>query len=418
MSKPLLLFRAPVKTMSGYGARSRDILKSLREIDLFDIKIDNTPWGSTPMTALDLNDEHHKWIINNIVTRIDKKPDVFIQVTIPSEFTPIGTHNIGITAGVETTVAPKEWIDGCNRMDLILTSSKFSRDVLYTTIYNETDNNTGKLRKQYRVEKPIEVLFEGIDTKTYKEQNTSSFDLSMVEEDFAFLFVGHWLNGIIGQDRKDVGGLIQTFIKTFENYEKKPALILKTSKSGTSVRDREILRELIESLNKSGKNAPSIYLIHGELSDKEMNELYNHPKIKSMVSLTKGEGFGRPLLEFSMTGKPIIASNWSGQKDFLSPVHTLLVGGELTNVHKSASDKILLKESKWFTANYDEASRLMEACFEQYDQVLKTCKPMGKINSEHFSIKKMTIELKKILKPISNLPTEHEFKLPELIKKQ
>ena len=54
------------------------------------------------------------------------------------------------------------------------------------------------------------------------------------------------------------------------------------------------------------------------MTDEEMNSLYNHPKVKAMVSFTKGEGFGRPLAEFGTTGKPIIASNWSGHLDFLS----------------------------------------------------------------------------------------------------
>ena len=54
-----------------------------------------------------------------------------------------------------------------------------------------------------------------------------------------------------------------------------------------------------------------------ELISEELNELYNHPKVKAMVSTTKGEGFGRPLLEFSLTGKPIMASGWSGHLDFL-----------------------------------------------------------------------------------------------------
>ena len=51
----------------------------------------------------------------------------------------------------------------------------------------------------------------------------------------------------------------------------------------------------------------------------EMNSIYNHSKVKAMVSLTKGEGFGRPLLEFSLSQKPLIVSGWSGHMDFLPP---------------------------------------------------------------------------------------------------
>ena len=77
---------------------------------------------------------------------------------------------------------------------------------------------------------------------------------------------------------------------------------------------------------------------NGEFSDYEMNELYNNPKVKAMVTTTKGEGFGRPLLEFSAVGKPIIASGWSGHLDFLNPSFTYLLPGNLENVHPSAAN--------------------------------------------------------------------------------
>ena len=55
-----------------------------------------------------------------------------------------------------------------------------------------------------------------------------------------------------------------------------------------------------------------------------MNELYNHPKVKAMVSMTKGEGYGRPLAEFGLSKKPIIASGWSGQCRFPNSRYILL----------------------------------------------------------------------------------------------
>ena len=56
-----------------------------------------------------------------------------------------------------------------------------------------------------------------------------------------------------------------------------------------------------------------MYILHGEFTDSEMNSLYNHPKIKCMVSTTHGEGYGRPLQEATMTGLPVLASEveWS-----------------------------------------------------------------------------------------------------------
>lgn len=412
--KPTLLFRGPVKTRSGYGAHSRDLLESLHRMDLFDIKIDSCNWGSTPLTALEDGNEFHEWINSNVITSLNYVPDVYIQVTVPNEFQRMGKFNIGITAGIETTIAPKDWIDGCNRMDLIIATSTFSRDVLLSTVYNENENNTGKLVKQYRIDKPIEVLFEGVDNDVYNDQYVN-FDLD-IKEDFAYLFVGHWLKGDLGQDRKDVGMLIRCFVEAFKNEENKPALILKTSSAGFSIKERENFRKKIEDVVGKVENPPSIYLLFGELTNSEMNQLYNHPKVKSMVSITKGEGFGRPLLEFSMTGKPVIASNWSGHKDFLPVDKAIMIGGSLTEVHSSAVDTFILKGSKWFTANYNEFAEVMKLVFRDYDTFKERSENLKIENQVKFSMDSMTEKFKQIIEPHTIKPQEHKLVLPKLTK--
>jgi glycosyltransferase involved in cell wall biosynthesis len=412
--KPVLLFRGPVETRSGYGSHSRDILKSFKDLDLFEIYVDSCNWGLTPTTALEKDNEYHEWIKSKITNNVNEIIDVYVQVTIPNEFQRLGKFNIGVTAGIETTIAPKDWVDGCNRMDLIITTSNFSRDVLLQTVYNENEKITGKLIKQHRIEKPVQVLFEGVDDEIYNDKY-SGIDLDFVT-DFNYIFVGHWLKGSLGNDRKDVGMLIKCFVEAFKNEENKPGLILKTSAANFSVRERENFRKKIKNLVKDIENPPHIYLLFGELTDKEMNELYNHPKVKSMVSITKGEGFGRPLLEFSMTGKPIIASNWSGHKDFLPMDKAVMVGGTLTDVDDSATDSFILKGSKWFTANYNEFIEVMKIVKNDYEKFTERSEMLKNLNLEKFTIKKMTEKLNDILKPIFNKPVEKKIVLPVLNK--
>ena len=168
---------------------------------------------------------------------------------------------------------------------------------------------------ELKLEKPIEVLFEGSDENIYKPIDNSSLDLvDDIKEDFAFLHVGMWGKGGYGEDRKDIAKLVKIFYESFANKKEQPALILKTNGATFSIIDREeCLRKIkdIKSQFPSDWNLPNVYLLHGDLSKEEMNYLYNHPKVKSMVSFTHGEGFGRPLLEFSMIGKPSISSGWS-----------------------------------------------------------------------------------------------------------
>jgi hypothetical protein len=419
MSKPLLVYQAPVFTRSGYGDHARDILKSLFDLDKYDIKIVPTRWGNTPQNQADPTTEFGKWMLSNVATQVNKKPDIFIQMSVANEFEPKGNFNIGITAGVETTVIPKEFIDGSNKMDLIIVPSQFTKALFDKTQYQEQNKQTGQVIKTFKVQKPVEVLFEGVDIDTYINYPKSETDvLEGIKTDFNFLFVGHWLKGNLGEDRKDVGMVIKTFCTVFKYLpkDKRPGLILKTSHAGFSVIDRETTREKIENVIKGlGDDAPPIYLLHGDLKDEEMAELYNHSKVKAMVSFTKGEGYGRPLAEFATTGKPIIVSKWSGHVDFLPEQHTVFLEGSLTDVDKSAADKFLLKESKWFTVNYSLAANQLYKVFNEYDSFLKQSSGLKTNIVNNFTMKKMTEELGKIMdKYVGSVPVQKAFNMPKL----
>jgi glycosyltransferase involved in cell wall biosynthesis len=298
-------------------------------------------------------------------------------------------------------------------MDMIITTSNFSKEVLLSTVYNENDKNTNRLIKQHRIDKPINVLFEGVDKKIYNNNVNDTFKLD-IEEDFAYLFVGHWLKGSIGQDRKDVGMLIKCFANSFKDEIDKPALILKTSSASFSVKERENLINRIQKI--VGDDKVPVYLLFGDLKDEEMNDLYNHPKVKAMVSITKGEGFGRPLLEFTMTGKPVIASNWSGHKDFLPMDYAAMIGGKLTDVDVSAQDNFIIKDSKWFTANYDEFIHVLKLVKSNYDEFLIKSEKLRIMNSEKFTLDKMKELLKSYMEPHSIISKQINLMLPKLNK--
>jgi len=388
--KPTLVFQAPVSTRSGYGDHARDLLHSLYKLDKFEIKVISTRWGNTPMDALNYDNEFHKWIVDSIIAKVEQKPDVYMQLTVPNEFQPVGHYNIGITAGIETTHCAIDWIHGCNKMDLIITPSEHAKHSLVQTVYNEQDTNTKQIVRQIKIEKPVEVLFEGFDEKDFGTDDVVHItELDKIKENFAFLFVGHWLRGDLGEDRKNVGMMIKTFAMAFKNEKVKPALVLKTSSAGFSIIDREnIVAKIRESLGNDYKKVP-VYLLHGDLTQSEMNGLYEHPKVKAMLNFTKGEGFGRPLLEFSLTGKPVIVSNWSGHIDFLKQ-GAVLLEGELKNVHDSAADQFLLKESQWFNVNISKALVKIKDVYKNYDKYKADSFQLGKQNLQNFSLEKMT----------------------------
>jgi glycosyltransferase involved in cell wall biosynthesis len=412
MSKPLLVYQAPIATRSGYGDHARDLLRALKELDLYDIKIISTRWGATAMDQLNPLNAFDTWILQNIIPQPPPNVDVYVQVTVPNEFQRLGKVNIGVTAGIESTVCAKDWIDGCNRMDLIIATSEHAKRVLQQTVYQERRRDTNQVVNEFKINVPIESLFEGIDYK----QTDGLAELDNIKEEFCFLFVGHWLQGELYEDRKDVGGLLQTFLASFgKSKGAKPALILKTSMVGFSVRDREEIQRRVASIKQTVAGEASVYLLHGDLTEDDMWKLYNHNKVKAMVSFTHGEGFGRPLLEFSLTGKPVIASGWSGQIDFLKE-GAVLLEGQLKNIHPSAANQFLLKEAQWFHVNYSNAALKLVDVYNNYKTYLDGSTKLAEINKVNFSFNAMKNELNNICTKYVKVPSRVELKLPTLKK--
>jgi glycosyltransferase involved in cell wall biosynthesis len=418
MEKINVVVSCPIDTYSGYGARSRDVVKALLKTGKYDVKILAQRWGNTRFGYL--ADHLEQELSSLIIPQLTEQPEVWIQITVPNEFQPVGKYNIGMTAGIETTICDPSWIEGLNRMNLNLVSSNHAKATFENSKFNVEKD--GKVQGQIELQKPVEVLFEGADLEKYFKTDTMAnmeinLDLNSIKESFCFLFVGHWLQGDFGQDRKNVGYMIKAFLETFKNKKKQPALILKTQSANASILDRDNILKKIDDIKKTVNGTlPNIYLLHGEMSDDEINELYNHDKVKAMISFTKGEGFGRPLLEFSLSNKPVIASGWSGHVDFLSPEFSYLVEGQLTKVHKSAAMKnMLLQEAEWFTPNDAVAGTALKSVFDNYKKHAELAKRQGYKSRTEFSFDKMVEKLDEILS--SNLPSfpkQVKLELPKL----
>ena len=282
-SKNSCVIYAPIDTLSGYGARSRDTVKSIIELkkDEWDIKIMSCPWGNTPTGFIRENPEWHflsEYILST--PQLNVQPDIMIWITVPNEFQKVGKYNIGITAGLEINIVPGDWIEGVNRMDLVLVSSEHSKKAFIDSKFQRVNDKTKQIEGIVEVKVPIEVIFEGIDINVYKpleEPNVKIGNLNQIPEDLCYLFVGHWLPGDLGEDRKNVGLLIKAFLEVFKNKKVKPALILKTSLVGSSYMDRDEIVKRIDIIRKtaSSLNIPNVYLLHGELEEfEDQNKAY------------------------------------------------------------------------------------------------------------------------------------------------
>jgi hypothetical protein len=408
--KKIILITAPIFSVSGYGKKSKDIVSSVIKnyANDYDIKIITNNWGNNP-NEIDVNFSQY------IVTSIETQPHIYIHIGLPNEMQRHGTlYNILFTSSIETNVMDISWINGANQADLTIVPSEFAKQSLIDTVYLNQET-----KSEIKFNKTVEVLFEGVDTnlfKILKQSEIIDIDLSQIKEKFCFLFTGQWTQGSFGNDRKNIGNLIKTFCETFKTKVEKPALILKTNMGNFSKIDYYKCLEEIESIKKQycPKNSPNIYLLHGQLSDTQMNQLYNHPKVKVFVSLTRGEGYNRVPSEFGLIGKPMILSNYSGHLDYLKKEYVSLVEGNLTQVDYSALvPKMIIEGSKWFSPNLEHASKIMKSIYENYGTYTNLSQILKRHIETNFSMNVMDTKLKQIFD--NYVPRIAELKLPKFL---
>ena len=406
-----VVIASPVATQSGYGHHAREIIDNIikHKSEDWDIKLVSLPWGHTPFTYPLTTDIRNRMV----QIPLQYQPDIWVQVTVPTEFQSIGKFNIGVTAGTEGDICPPEWIDKLNTMQMVIVPSTFTKKVFETTAKQHNKVITAT----------IHVIPEYYDETIYSGKSSTSLDiLNEIPESFTFLAVGHWLQGALGEDRKNIAGVIHCFLHTFKNQKDQPALLLKTSGATYSILDKHEIETKINSIkNMFPKDRlPNIYLLHGDLTDDEMNSLYNHSKVKAMISFAKAEGFGRPLLEFSTTSKPIIAPHYSGQADFLKKDFICAVPGGLTEIHPSAQNEFLIAGAKWFTPDYGQASAALKDIRKNYKKWLELAKRQKFFAKSSFSKDVVSKLYEPILnevdKHIDSLPKQISLNLPKLNK--
>ena len=424
---------APFNTRSGYGDHARSIFYSIMDRDDIDISCIDVKWGATPRNHLNPEIPRHKKLLDTFKNpqEINTPVDIYIDIRIPNEYQNPAKFNIGITAGVETDIVSPEFIAGVNMMNLNIVPSRFTAATFAKCTYDQMeDMPDGQKRKigEVRLEKPMDVIFEGVDTDVYCPKQKHELEKGLYEElddlikeDFAYLHVGQWGKGGYGEDRKNIPLMIKNFLKAFTNHPNPPALVLKTNGASFSILDKvEILRRIKRVTDEFAEvdSKPSIYLIHGDFTINEMSTLYNHPKIKAFLTCTHGEGFGRPMLEASCCDLPVIDTLWSGLLDFLNDRDSLFIGGHLKEVPKSAIWKpIVVEPSKWYNVNEADVVRKVRMFHKKHKLITKKAKRLGKKNRREFSLQAMAKVINTMMdNVISQMPSEVGLKLPKLKK--
>ena len=330
-----VILRGPALTMSGYGVHTRQIARWLLSLPNIDLTIQALPWGITPWTVghdSDLTKE-----IMKCCKPINGRFDISFQVQLPNEWDPnIADFNVGITAGVETDRCNPAWIQNCRQMDHVIVPSAHTKASFER---NQLINNMSVIPEAF----PDTIL-----------EDPDGLALDNIQTDFNFLLFGQITGNNPENDRKNIFHTIRIMCDVFKDNPN-VGLILKTNSGKATKIDRQITRNMLKQAISQVKKGPGpkIYLLHGHLNDNDVASLYNSDKVKALVSLTRGEGFGLPILEAAASGLPVIATNWSAYLDFMNLGRFISIDYDLVPIHQSRQDNnIFMPGSMW--ANFKE----------------------------------------------------------------
>lgn len=366
-----ILVRGPLLSTSGYGEHSRQVFSYVLKKSLekgHNVYTEILPWGVTPW-YLDQDNEIVKEALGRGNSAGIKKFDISFQIQLPNEWDAnLADYNIGVTAGVETDDCNSDWKNiHVEKMDKVIVPSEHTKKTL--------SNNENK-----------EKIF--VVPEHYYEEIKDPGDIDLrLSTKFNFLSIGTITGTNVENDRKNLFYMIKWFYEAFKE-DNTVGLVIKTNQGRETALDRRrtksLLNNLLKELGYNGK--PKFYFVHGIMNRKEMNALYNHPRIKAYLTMTRGEGFGLPILESAVHGLPVIATNWSAHTEFLNHGKWLKLDYELKEIDSSRVDnQIFIKGSKWASVDENDFKAKIKKVKKSYQVPSRQAKKLSSILAKKYS---------------------------------
>lgn len=301
---------------------------------IMDLKVGGQPNSDTSYTNFS---EDNPYPINIVQTNPN-----WVEQILAGYFPGIGSgyfqgkYNIGVWLW-ELPVFPAEWQWAFDLFDEIWTTSNFCAEAFAAV-------------SRVPVQKiPVSLNFP--------QPLLTRKDLKLPEDKFIFLFMFDFGSSF---DRKNPFATVEAFKKAFSKSNEDVMLVLKFANAHYFPEKRQQLQELTEDW-------PSIQFIEGHLLKTEIHALVN--SCNCYVSLHRAEGFGLTMSEAMYYGKPVIATDYSSNMEFMNVGNSYPVQYELVTTAEDFGP--YPKGSIWAEPDVDSAAALMQYVFNNYEEAQK-----------------------------------------------
>lgn len=240
-------------------------------------------------------------------------------------------YNIGYWLW-EMTTLPEDWRHHIEFIDEIWVPTKFIRDMFAKETH-----------------KPIHIIPYVIEPTI--DVNINGKDFGFADNRFVYLVMFDSLSTI---ERKNPIDAITAYMDAFQENED-TLLIIKIN---------NCLDEDIETINKIIRNRTDIHLIKEEFDVITTHSLINLSNV--FISLHRSEGFGMVIAESMYFGKLVIATNWSGNTDFMNRSNAFPIDYELVELDKDAN--MYKKGNTWAQPDIKQATKVILDVYLNYSK--------------------------------------------------
>ena len=327
--------------LSGMGEACRNIIKALylSGVELTTELVPNISGKINLGSAYDIASSLQGKFNDYNVKIIHITPDMIIRHLDPTKY-----HIFHLFW--ETDRLSKWWVWCLNLVDEIWTGDERQAQIF---------RDSGVKKYVWVCPQPIDTSIININPMEFSENEQP------VKFDFIFYSIFQWI------ERKDPKSLLTAYWQEFQNKEN-VCLILKTYIEKYTPDEIVRIKMEIEKWKKelNFDYYPPVYLSGDSLDRKDI--LRFHSAGDCFVLSHRGEGWGIPLAEAMLMGKPIISTKLGGIHQYLDDELAYLVGYDMVNVFNMDWVPWYEKDQKWAQINIKEFREKMRYVFENKDK--------------------------------------------------